>query len=185
MTTEWLLQDDLKKLLEKFPNAKYTEEFQQGTISIPAEELKVIFEFIKNDPAYTMNMLSSVTAVDFLSSRYAQKPNLTGREEEPLSPKRFDVIYHFFSVSKNKRLRVSTSCGGEYPEVASAYAWWRSAHFMEREVFDMFGIRFKDHPNLKRVLLYDEFEGHPLRKDYAIDDEQALIPQRNPEAPND
>ncbi len=185
MTSEWLLKDDLKKLFEKFPNAKYAEEFHQGMVYIPAEELPVIFDFIKNDPNYVMSMLSSVTAVDYLGSRYAQKPNLTGREEEPLSPTRFDVIYHFYSVSTKKRLRIITSCGGEYPEVASSYPWWRSAHFMEREVFDMFGIRFKDHPNLKRVLLYEEFKGHPLRKDYAIDAEQSLIQQRNPEAPND
>jgi len=185
MKSEWLLRDDLNALFEKFPQAEYAEEFGQGMVRINADDLGPLFDFLKENPEYPMEMMMDVTAVDYLASKYTERPNLTGREEEPDSPQRFDLVYHFYSVSKNKRLRVITTCGGENPEVLSCYQWWRSAHFQEREVWDMFGIRFKNHPNLRRVLLWEEFEGHPLRKDYAVLAEQPCIPLRNPEKDDD
>lgn len=181
MKSEWLLHDDLNPLLEKFPNAQYAEPCGQGTIRIPTAELELMFESLKQHPEFPMEMLTDVTAVDYLESQSAQRPNLTGREAAPLSPTRFDVVYHFYSVSKNKRIRIVTSCGGENPAVPSSYPWWRAAHFLEREVWDMFGIQFTNHPNLKRVLLWEGFQGHPLRKDYPTDAEQPIIPLRNPE----
>lgn len=185
MRSEWLLRDDLAALFKKFPDAFYSEEFEQGTVRIQPDQLGSMFDFLKSSEEYPMEMMMDVTAVDYLGSEYAQKPNLTDREETPESPTRYDIVYHFYSVSQNKRLRVITSCGGENPEVLSCYQWWRAAHFMEREVWDMFGVKFTNHPNLTRLLLYKEFEGHPLRKDYSVDDEQPLLVLRNPEKEND
>lgn len=185
MNSNWLLKEDLAALFQKFPDAQYSEQFGQGVVRIPAAELGAMFEFLKHHAEFPMEMLSDVTAVDFLASQFAERPNQTGREEAPDSPTRFDLVYHFYSMSKNKRLRVITACGGSQPEVLSSYKWWRAAHFLEREVWDMFGIKFSAHPNLQRVLLYDEFEGHPLRKDYPTADEQPRIELRNPENPNE
>jgi NADH-quinone oxidoreductase subunit C len=183
--SQWLLRDELRALFQKFPNAKYAEAFEQGTVRIQAQELENLFDFLKTNSEYPMEFLMDVTAVDYLGSQWAEQPNLTGREETPDSPTRFDVVYHFYSYFKNKRLRVITTCGGESPEVPSSYRWWRAAHFQEREVWDMFGIKFTNHPNLHRLLLYEEFEGFPLRKDYPKDAEQPRIPFRNPEKDND
>ena len=180
----WLLKDDLKDFFDKFPHAEYHEQFEQPNIRIPAEDLEKVFDYWKNNPQYPMGMLLDITAVDYLTSDYAERPNLTGREEDLYSPTRFDVVYHFFSLSTNKRVRVITSCGGENPELISSYKWWTSAHYQEREVYDMFGIKFKGHPDLRRVLLYEEFEGHPLRKDYPTLGEQPRIKLRNPEQNN-
>lgn len=185
MSANWLLRDDLAALFQQFPNAQYAEEFGQGSVRIAASDLGAMFEFLKSNSEYPMEMLVDVTAVDFLSSEFSERPNLTGREETPDSPTRFDVVYHFYSMSKNKRLRVFTACGGDQPEILSSYKWWRAAHFLEREVWDMFGIKFSEHPNLQRVLLYDEFDGHPLRKDYPTDTEQPRIQLRNPENENE
>ncbi|MBI2819954.1 MAG: NADH-quinone oxidoreductase subunit C, partial [Acidobacteria bacterium] len=79
----------------------------------------------------------------------------------------FEVIYQLYSFSRNERLRVKVPLG-EQEAVESVIPVWSGADWMEREVFDMFGIRFDHHPNLKRILLPDEWEGHPLRKDYSI-----------------
>lgn len=184
MADQWLLKDDFKAFFDRFPNAKYFEEFEQPNYWIPADELGELFEFLKNNETYPMEMLVDVTAVDYLSSDYAEKPNYTGREEDLYSDTRFDLVYHFYSFKKNKRIRVITSCGGEKPEVMSSFKWWRAAHYLEREVWDMFGIKFKGHPDLRRILLYDEFEGHPLRKDYPVLGEQPRLPLRNPEKEN-
>lgn len=184
MQTNWLLKDDLKKFFDKFPHAEYVEQFGQPNIRIPADDLPKIFDYLKDNKQYPMDMLLDVTIVDYLSSDYAERPNFTGREEDLYSETRFDVVYHFYCMDKNKRVRIITSCGGENPEVISAYKWWTSANFMEREVYDMFGIKFKNHPDLRRVLLYDEFEGYPLRKDYPTLGEQPRVPLRNPEQNN-
>jgi len=181
MEKYWLLKDELTDFFDRFPQAEYSEQCLQPNIRIPAAELSKIFAFIKNHKKYPMEMLLDMTAVDYLSSDFAEKPNLTGREEDLYSENRFDIVYHFYSVSANKRIRLITSCGGEHPQVISSYQWWQAAHYLEREIWDMFGIKFTGHPDLRRVLLYPEFEGFPLRKDYPTLGEQPRLTLRNPE----
>jgi NADH-quinone oxidoreductase subunit C len=180
----WLLKDDLKDFFELFRDAEYSEEFDQPNIRIQSKDLEKVFNFIKDHQKFPMDMLVDVTAVDYLTSDYAEKPNLTGREEDLYSESRFDIVYHFYSMSSNKRVRIITSCGGENPEVLSSYKWWQAAHYLEREIWDMFGIKFTGHPDLRRVLLYPEFEGFPLRKDYPVMGEQPRVQLRNPEQDN-
>ena len=95
--------------------------------------------------------LSAVTAVDW----YPAEP-------------RFEVVYHLHSIEKNERLRVKCRLGGENPQIDSVYEIWRAADWYEREVYDMFGIRFANHPNLVRILMPVDWEGYPLRKDYPV-----------------
>lgn len=184
MANYWLLENDLKDFFKLFPDAEYFAQFNQPNIRISAMELEKVFDFFKNHKLFPMDMLTDITAVDYLSSDYAEKPNLTGREEDLFSDQRYDVVYHFYSTNTNKRVRIIASCGGEHPEIISSYKWWQAAHFLEREIWDMFGIKFTGHPDLRRVLLYPEFEGHPLRKDYPLMGEQPRIEFRNPEHDN-
>ncbi len=95
------------------------------------------------------NLLSSITATDLY----------------PVEP-RFRVVYHLYSISERKPLRLAVHTGGEDPRLESMIPVWPSANWYEREVFDLFGIRFDGHPNLERILLPDDWEGYPLRKDY-------------------
>jgi NADH-quinone oxidoreductase subunit C len=95
--------------------------------------------------------LSAVTAVDW----------------HPADP-RFEVVYHLHSIDKNERLRLKCRVGGTDPEIDSVFSVWRAADWYEREVFDMFGIKFRNHPNLVRILMPLDWEGYPLRKDYPV-----------------
>ena len=95
--------------------------------------------------------LSTVTAVD----RYPSEP-------------RFELVYHVHSVRGNQRLRLKCRIAGENPEIDSATPVWRSANWYEREVFDLFGIRFRHHPDLRRIMMPEDWEGYPLRKDYPL-----------------
>ncbi len=104
------------------------------------QKLKERFAFIR---------ISSVTAVD----RYPEEP-------------RFEVVYHLHSLENNARLRLKCQVGGPAPAVPSVTSVWSGANWYEREVFDMFGVEFRDHPDLRRILMPDDWEGHPLRKDY-------------------
>ena len=88
---------------------------------------------------------------------------------------RFDVVYHVYSSRHNHRLRVKVPLTESDPMVDSLSGLWRGANWFEREVWDMFGVRFAGHPNLKRLLMYEEFVGHPLRKDYPVHKRQPLI----------
>jgi NADH-quinone oxidoreductase subunit C len=92
---------------------------------------------------------------------------------------RFDVVYHFYSLEKNHRVRIKAGVDEREPEIDSISAIWPIADWFEREVWDMFGIKFKGHPNLKRILMYEEFQGHPLRKDYPVTKRQPLIGPRS------
>jgi NADH-quinone oxidoreductase subunit C len=138
-----------------------------------------------------MNVLMDLTAVDFStfgtrrspaffnSSGVAVKPASEIPDEEPWpgppSPARFVVVYHLFSTLLKHRLRLQVPVEEGDPEVDSVTSVWAGADWLEREVWDMFGIRFRGHPNLKRILMYDEFVGHPLRKDYPVNRRQPLI----------
>jgi NADH-quinone oxidoreductase subunit C len=101
------------------------------------------------------------------SQQFVRLSGLTAVDRHPAAP-RFEVVYLLHSVASNRRIRLLCRLEGEAPEIDSVTGVWRAADFYERETFDLFGIRFRAHPNLKRIMLPDDWEGHPLRKDYPI-----------------
>jgi len=158
------LPDLLKRLAEKFPDGICEAGMTRGDASAVAtpEAIIPVMEFLHCDPRLLFDVLVDITAVDYL-----------GREP------RFEVIYHLLSLPLNQRLRIKVRLPGEKPVLASVTAIWKSADWLEREVWDMFGIEFAGHPGLRRILLYPEFEGHPLRKDYPIRRRQPLVGPKN------
>ena len=119
------------------------------TLEIRASKIVSVCGFLKFDQSFVR--LSSVTAVD----RYPAEP-------------RFEVVYHLHSVERKERLRLRCRIDGEAAVIESVTSVWRSANWYEREVFDLFGIRFLNHPDLRRIMMPDDWQGHPLRKDYPI-----------------
>ena len=134
-------------------------------IIVKKDGIRNICAHLKTDPDFQFNMLMDLTAVDTLFW-----------EEKAL---RFEVIYNLYSLSKNQRLFIKTAVAEADPAIDSVTSVWPAANWYEREVWDMFGIQFKGHPNLKRILMYEEFEGHPLRKDYPVNKRQPLIGPNN------
>ncbi len=134
------------------------------TATIRAGDIARACRFLKDDPECSFEMLSDVTCVDWI-------------EEEP----RFEIVYHLYSVSKKHRVRLKARVSIESPTLPTVTGVWRGADWFEREVYDMYGILFEGHPNLRRILLYPEFEGHPLRKDYPLNGEQPLTELRDPD----
>ncbi len=137
-------------------------------IRIAREKVLDILRILKLDSELSMGMFLSVTVVDWMD-----------RAEE-----RFEVVYHLLNVKTSNRLRVKVWVPESSPEIDSAVSIWAGADFMERECWDMYGIKFKGHPDLRRILLYEEFVGHPLRKDYPVQAKQPRIPLRTPEVRN-
>jgi NADH-quinone oxidoreductase subunit C len=135
----------------------------QAVVLVPRAALVRTLERLRDDPETAFEMLSDVTAVDY-------------RGRTP----RFEVVYQLNSLSLHHRLRVKVALDEYDAVVPTASTVWKSALWAEREVFDLFGIRFEGHPDLRRILMYPEFEGHPLRKDYQLDRRQPLVPERDP-----
>ncbi|RMD81086.1 MAG: NADH-quinone oxidoreductase subunit C [Candidatus Dadabacteria bacterium] len=135
----------------------------QTVLVVRPEALTRVLAFLRDDPAQDYNMLVDITAVDF-----------TPRDGT------FHVVYQLLSLRRNARLTVKVKVPGEDPVVPSATGLWKAANWAEREVWDMFGIRFDGHPDLRRILMYPEFVGHPLRKSYPVDKRQPLVPERDP-----
>jgi NADH-quinone oxidoreductase subunit C len=159
----------LARLTERFgPAIRETHDHRgDHTAVVDPGAIGELLRLCRDDPALRFDMLMDLTAVDYL--RYP------GRE----SGARFEVVYHLYSVAENHRLRVKVPVEEDDPVVPSAVPLWAAANWFEREVWDMFGIRFAGHPDLRRLLLYEEFEGHPLRKDYLINRRQPLIGPKN------
>ncbi len=139
------------------------------TAIVRPSALRAVAKFLKETPELDFNFLMDLTAVDYLF--YAG-----GRIQKEF---RFEVVYHFFSLKYNTRIRIKVPVDEKNPEVDSLHDLWASANWYEREVWDMFGIKFTGHPNLKRILMYEEFKGHALRKDYAFNKRQPLIGPQN------
>lgn len=150
----------LQRIQEKFADSTVGAHSQLGQdiIVINRTALLEVARFLKEDPELNYNFLMDVTAVDY----WKRKP-------------RFEVVYHFFSLENNSRARVKVPVDEADAEVDSLTPLWPGANWYEREVYDMFGIEFRGHPDLRRILLYPEFEGHPLRKDYPITRRQPLV----------
>jgi NADH-quinone oxidoreductase subunit C len=143
-------------LRERFPDAimDVNERLGETTIIVRPDAIVEVCRALRDDPALPYNFLSTVTAVDWL-------------EREP----RFDVVYHMMSLSTGATLRLKIQIGDDeqpQPEAPSVTNVWPAANWYEREVFDLFGIRFAGHPDLRRIEMPDDWVGHPLRKDYPL-----------------
>lgn len=158
----------LIELVKKnFPDAVLESHSQLGddTLVLAPGRWKEIARFLKENAQSDMTMLTDLTAVDY-----------------PDRDPRFEVVAHLYSLSRGHRLRLKAKVGdrdGETVEIDTLTELWASANWMERECFDMFGVRFLGHPDLRRILTYPEFEGHPLRKDYPADRIQPLVQYRD------
>jgi NADH-quinone oxidoreductase subunit C len=189
MTASLLIQ----AVRERFPSAVTASHSYRGdaTVILGRESLLEVARTLKDDPAFQMNFLMDLTAADFLSfgtkpspaffasSGVAVSPSPQIPDHDPWpgppGPARFVVVYHFFSLPLKHRLRVEVPVDEADAEIDSLTSLWPGADWLEREVWDMFGIRFRGHQNLKRILMYEEFVGHPLRKDYPVNKRQPLI----------
>ncbi len=195
----------IESVKDHFPNAVSASHTYRGdaTVILRRESLVDVARFLKEDPALQMNFLMDLTAVDystfgkgpapafFASSGVEVKPSPQIPDEDPwpgppcgeqgrtADRSRFAVVYHFYSLAHKHRLRLVVPVEEAAAEVDSLTSLWAGANWLEREVWDMFGIRFRGHPDLKRILMYKEFEGHPLRKDSAVNKRQPLIGPRN------
>jgi NADH-quinone oxidoreductase subunit C len=128
-----------------------TGKFDRGelTLEIAREKIVSVCGFLKHERGFVR--LSTVTGVDW----YPAEP-------------RFEVVYHLHSLEPHGKLRLKCRVPGNDAEIDSVTGVWRTANWFERETFDLFGVRFRNHPNLRRIMLPDDWEGHPLRKDYNI-----------------
>jgi NADH-quinone oxidoreductase subunit C len=146
--------------------ARVLETHEHGgdhTAVVAPDGILDALRYCRDDAELGFDLLMDLTAVDY--SKYP------GREDGP----RFEVVYHLYSVPHNHRVRLKVPVEQDAASVPSATDLWPIANWLEREVWDMFGIRFDGHPDLRRLLLYEEFVGHPLRKDYPVDRRQPLI----------
>lgn len=148
---------EFKSSVEKL-NGKFGASIQEVktfrgevTVTVPKEALYEICKFLYADPDLQFQFLTDLCGIDIL----------------PQTP-RFEVVYLLYSMKNNERLRLKTKVGeGEF--VSSVESIWKAANWLEREAYDLFGIRFDNHPDLRRILLWDGFEGYPLRKDYPVE----------------
>jgi len=160
---------DAKQLIdivkERFPSeVLHTHaEHAEATVVVKKEAICDILAFLQQDTRTALNMLMDLTCVDW--------------QDADKTP-RFEMVYHLYSHEQKHCLRIKAGVDETDPEIPSVTSLWKIADWLEREVWDMFGVRFIGHPNLKRILMYPEFEGHPLRKDYALDKRQPLLAPR-------
>jgi NADH-quinone oxidoreductase subunit C len=140
-------------------------EATRGQVVLLVERAHAVsaLRVLRDHPDLAFDVLSDLTAVDYL-----------GR-----SP-RFEVVYQLYSIAGNHRLRVKVGVPEDDPTIPSAVPLWKSALWAERETWDMFGIHFTGHPDLRRILMYEAFVGHPLRKDYPLLKRQPIVPERDP-----
>jgi NADH-quinone oxidoreductase subunit C len=159
----------LDRMKAKFGDAVLETHSDLGddTAVVKPESWKAVCEWLRKDPAMSFDMLVDLCGVDY-----------------PQRLPRFEVVLHLYSIEKRHRLRLKARVGdeeGSGAEIDSITYLWPGANWFERETFDMLGVKFTGHPDLRRILMYPEFEGHPLRKDYPAHRTQPLVPYRTEE----
>lgn len=152
-----MLPDNLKDMavpaaIEAWDSAVVTggsHEFGETLLFVQPERIVAVCQYLKNQLKF--ERLTGVTCID----RFPAEP-------------RFEVLYLLHSIARNERLKLKVALGSDAPQVESVTAVWAGADWYEREVFDLFGVKFNNHPNLKRLMMPEDWEGHPLRKDFPV-----------------
>jgi NADH-quinone oxidoreductase subunit C len=144
MTKLLVGQEIAQQIEQRSPGAVI--ESDDSWVLVTPQSLLAVAEFLKNTPELDFNYLNCVSGVDYLDY--------------------FEVVYHLTSMEHNHSVVLKVRCSREKPEVPSVVSLWRGADFQEREIYDLLGITFVGHPNLKRLFMWEGFEGHPLRRDY-------------------
>ena len=147
----------LSSIVKRLGDALLSHEVSHGddVLTIQPAGVLAALRMLRDDPEFGFDLLSDLFGMDY---------GLEGRTV----PARFAVVYLLTSLPHRRRLRLKAFLPEEAPEIDSATGLWPSAEWLEREVFDLFGIRFRNHPDLRRILLPEGYDGHPLRKDYPI-----------------
>ena len=149
-------EDILKDIQAKLPATQVSVE--AGALIVPAAELTAVAKFLRDAAAYACDYLSNLTAADYPDR------------------KEIEVVYHLYSMAKKHGLvTLKVRLPRNAATVASVTPLWRGAEFQEREVYDLYGVTFTGHPDLRRILMWDEFAGHPMRKDYVDEDQDAPV----------
>ena len=145
---------ELARMLAWRADAVEGAKLDRGELSIyiRRDAIREACAILRDDPELQFNFFSDLTCVDW----YPSDP-------------RFEVVYHLFSIPNKFRVRLKVKLGGDDPSVPSITPVWPAANYFEREVFDLFGIRFEGHPYLRRIMMPENWEGHPLRKDYPVE----------------
>ena len=172
--------------LERVPNGSPSA---QDSLVVDNEHAVAVARFLRDDPALRLDYASNVTGIDWLDTVVKQttrtKQNIDGIEREieqtteTKRPGYLEVVYHLFSMELKHGpviLRLRTANRGDQARVPSLTPVWRGAEFQEREVFDLYGIIFDGHPDLRRILMWDEFRDFPMRKDYVEPDDYEYEP---------
>lgn len=146
-------QSVVAKLKSHFPNVSFeaTEFREELTVVLPKENIVAVCRFLKEDPELGFNLLADLCGIDMNTPT-----------------KRFGVIYNLYSLSNKFRIRLKTFTEEDEPTVPTVTGVWSTANWHERETYDMFGIQFQGHPDLRRMYMPDEFEHYPLRKDFPL-----------------
>ena len=144
--------EELKTALEQLlPGVTLTVE--GGSLIVGAGDLTAVCRCLKDTERFSLDYLSNLTAVDY-------------------PPERMDVVYYLYSMAKKQGpVSLKVKLPRANPAIASVTPIWRGAEFQEREVYDLFGVTFEGHPDLRRILMWEGFEGHPMRKDYVVEDQ--------------
>jgi len=147
-------KDIAEKIKEQFPDQVIdTAEFRdQVAVIVKRDKIVEICRYLHDDPHLSLDHLQDVTAVDYLNKKDV----------------RFEVVYNLYSIKYHHKIRIRAQVPENDPEIDSVVPIWAGANWHERECFDMFGIVFTGHPDLRRILLPEDWEGHPLRKDYPL-----------------
>ena len=156
--------DELKTILEQeLPGVSVSIE--GAWLVVGSKDLLAVGRYLKETERFRLDYLANVTAID-----YPPDPAAGGAG-------RIEMVYHLYSMEhKHGPLPVKVVLPRATPTVASVTPVWRSAELQEREVYDLYGVTFESHPDLRRILMWDGFDGHPMRKDYVVEDQN--VPER-------
>ena len=145
---------EVARLLAWHPESIEEAKFDRDelTIVVPSAAIRDVCALLRDDRELQYNFLSDITCVDWYPS-------------EP----RFEVVYSLLSIARKRRLRLKARLPGDTPSLPSLISVWPACNYFEREIFDLFGVRFEGHPYLRRIMMPEDWKGHPLRKDYPVE----------------